>query len=129
MKPLDYTLYNKVKEKFPPQPLTVIFVSLKPENLNELHAQTFKAEDTRALRTLIHEHAKEAIPFATIGSFSANEAAYRFYSREFEQEENLSSNKITKSSIGTYHNNPIDIGAVKRDLQKFGSGISLSGNA
>ena len=129
MKPLDYTLYNKVKEKFPAQPFTVIFVSLKPENLEELNGIAFTREEFEGLGALIHEYGRDAIPYAAIGGFSEDDVGYNFCCHEFEQEEDLLTGKIVKSNIGTYHNNPVDIEAVKRDLQKLGSGICLSGNA
>lgn len=129
MKPLDYTLYNKVKEKFPPQPLAVIFVSLKPENIEALRSITFNREKAHELFNLINEYAKNAFPFAAIGGFSENEVGYNFCCRDFEQEENLLTGEIIKSSIGTYHSNPIDIEDVKKDLRKLSMGTLLSGNA
>lgn len=129
MKPLDYTLYNKVKEKFPAQPFKVIFVSLKPEHLEELQGQIFSRENREDLSALIHEYGRDAIPYAAIGGFSEADVGYCFCCREFEQEEDLLTGQIIELSIGTYHNNPIDLEAVKRDLKKLDSGIGLTGNA
>jgi hypothetical protein len=129
MKPLDYTLYNKVKEKFPPQPLTVIFISLKPENLEELRGIAFTKQDGQKMKDLIHEHARECLPYAAIGGFSEDSVGYNFCCHEFEQEEDLLRGQIIKSSIGTYVNKPVDIEALKADLRKLSSGIILTGNA
>lgn len=129
MTPLDYTLYNRVKEEFPAQPFKVIFVSLKPENLEALQGQVFTRENMEDLGALIHEYGRDAIPYAAIGGFSEDEVGYNFCCREFEQAENLLTGQIIKSSIGTYHNNPIDLEAVKRDLKNLSSGLCLTGNA
>lgn len=129
MKPLDYTLYNKVKKKFPAELGKVFFVSLKPENLEELNASVFTIDQIEALWTMTGEHARNATPFAALGGFSLNEFTYDFCCSEFEQEEDLNTGKITRLSVGTYNNNPTDIEALKRDLQKLKAGIWSEGNS
>lgn len=129
MKPLDYTLYNKVKEKFLPQPGNIIFISLKDENLKELCGIAFTVEEAQSLWSLCHEHAMEASSYAIVGGFSEEAISYEFYCQEFEQEEDLSTGQIIKLSVGTYHNHPINIEAVKKDLSSLKYGAWLEGNA
>lgn len=128
MKPLDYTLYNKVKEKFPPQAGAIIFVSLSDENLESLEGIVFEIKNLVDLENLVGAYGKDAIPFATIGGFANDNVSYNFLCREFEQEEDLVSGKIVASSIGTYHNEPVDIEALKKEIQSFHLGTHLSGN-
>lgn len=129
MKPLDYTLYNRVKAKFQAQPCMIIFVSLAAENIEKLDGILFKPEDLVALRTLVAEYSDKVIPYATTGSFDEGESTFYFACPEFEQEEDLLTGQIASSSIGTYHNNPIDIEAVKREMRMLTEGVLLGGNA
>jgi hypothetical protein len=129
MKPLDYTLYNKVKEKFPPQPCVVIFVSLAPENLEKLESVVFTIEQIGALREMAGAHADDAIPYAVIGGFEIEEACFHYASREFVQEIDLVSGEIVNSSIGIYNNDPVDIEDLKKEMRNFDAGALLMGNA
>lgn len=129
MRPLNYTLYSKVKEKFAPQAGVAIFVSLAPENIEHLNGLYFSTEEVGAFRAMAQRHADNVIPYAVIYGLEENEFVFYFGCREFEQEENLLTGEIIESCIGTYHNNPIGIEAVKRDLQKLSIGSLLEGNA
>jgi hypothetical protein len=130
MKPIDYTLYNKVKAKFPPPPVgTIIFVSLAPENLEELKGILFKEEDYAGLRTLIGEHGRETIPYAAIGGLTEDDVGYNFSCHEFEQEEDLLTGKIVAFSVESYHNNLPSIEDLKKEMNNFVNGTLLTGNA
>lgn len=129
MKPLDYTLYNRVKEKFPPQHHAVIFVSLVPANLEKLEGIVFKVEEIHALFSVVGEHANAALPYAVIGGFMGESVSYHFASPEFVQEEDLTTGEIVTSSIGVYNNNSVDVADLRKEMQKFGNGTLLLGNA
>ena len=89
----------------------------------------FSIEESDKLSTLIDEHGRAAIPFAAIGGFTDDDVGFNFVTSEFEQEEDLLTGKLLKSSIGTYHNNPVDIEELKNELHKFSRGVLISGNA
>lgn len=129
MKSLDYTLYSKVKEKFPPASGVAIFVSLAPSNLEELKGIVLGLGDIGALRTLAGAHADKFIPYAIIHGLEKNEFTFYFGCSEFEQEENLLTGEILAFSLGTYNNKPIDTESVIRDLQRLASGFLPGGNA
>jgi hypothetical protein len=129
MKPLDYTLYNKVKAKFTPVPLAIIFVSLAPANLEKLDGIVFQFEEIGEFRGIVAEHADAVIPYAVIGSFEEDRSIFYLGCPEFEQEEDLLTGQIIASSIGTYHNRPIDIEAVKKDLRRLTDAMLFGGNA
>jgi hypothetical protein len=119
MKPIDYTLYNQIKAKFPAQPNTILFVSITSDDVNELTAVPFNLNKSHDLDFLVSDHWNNLKPYAAIGGFGPRHFTFLYVSENFLQEEEYYTGEVLEFDLEPFRKSQINLEDVKQDLAKL----------